>query len=158
MSDMLRKVFALMLAVCMIALCSCHVKNDESSERESSSQTEDSSQTEQVEIVFREGENEDGATVLTNDNIVSAEAQAREDATTGVIDYVVFLTLNDEGSEAFAKATQRLAEEQGIVSVWVDGECVSAPKVLEAITDGKVVITGNFTYDEAKALAGKING
>ncbi|MBQ6634067.1 MAG: hypothetical protein IJH80_07785 [Ruminococcus sp.] len=155
---MLRKVFALMLAVCMIALCSCHVKNDESSERESSSQTEDSSQTEQVEIVFREGENEDGPVVLTNDNIVSAEAQAIKYPADDVLDYVVVLTLNDEGSEAFAKATQRLCEERGTISVWVDAECVSAPTVLEAITDGKVVITGNFTYDEAKALAGKING
>ena len=34
---------------------------------------------------------------------------------------------------------------------------ISAPNVESAITDGKAQITGNFTYDTAKALADKIN-
>lgn len=154
-----KKLIALLLAVCMVMICACHVKNDESSERESSSRTEESSLTELVEIVFREGESEDGAVVLTNDSINYAEVRAQQDiATESIIDYVVFLNLNDEGTAAFAEATQRLCEEQGTISVWVDGECISAPKVLNAITDGKCVITGNFTYDDAKELADKING
>ena len=123
---MLRKVFALMLAVCMIALCSCHVKNDESSERESSSQTEDSSQTEKAEVVLREGIAEDGAVVLTGENIVSAEVNAIKDETTGVIDYVISVSFDDEGTAAFAEVTERLAsmlQSMGFQRVGLDCCC-----------------------------------
>ena len=39
----------------------------------------------------------------------------------------------------------------------MDDKSISAPNVESAITDGKAQITGNFTYDTAKALADKIN-
>ncbi len=159
MSNVLRKIIALLLAVCMVTLCACHVdKNDESSERESSSRTEESSQAGKAEVVLREGIAEDGAVVLTGENIVSAEVNAIKDETTGVIDYVISVSFDDEGTAAFAEVTERLAGE-GQVSVWVDGECIFAPTVTSKIVDGNCQIAGGFSsFDEAKELADRING
>lgn len=62
------------------------------------------------------------------------------------------------GAQKFAEATGRLVSTNGQISIWLDDYCFSAPRVQAAINDGNASITGDFTGDEAKALADKING
>lgn len=70
--------------------------------------------------------------------------------------YVVGLKLTKDGGDKFAKATTKLAGT-GVISIWMDETCISYPSVNEAITGGSATISGNFTGEEAKALADKIN-
>lgn len=71
--------------------------------------------------------------------------------------WVVALELNSEGAEKFASATGRLAEEYGIISIWMDDTMISYPRVNSAITNGNAIISGSFDADSAKSLADKIN-
>lgn len=67
----------------------------------------------------------------------------------------VALSFNNEGSKLFGEITQRNVGKP--VAIVVDNFLISAPTVQQAILDGKAVITGNFTVDEAKKLAISIN-
>ena len=69
-------------------------------------------------------------------------------------EYVVQLEFDKEGTQAFSDATS--AHVGDIISIVYDGEAVSSPRVNEAITDGKCVITGNFTIESAQELASYI--
>lgn len=71
-------------------------------------------------------------------------------------EYIVQLELYDSGKQAFADATEKLMNDT--ISIWMDDECISYPKVNAHITDGIAVISGSFTADEANELADKING
>ena len=70
--------------------------------------------------------------------------------------YAVSLELKESGKQAFSEATERLLND--IISIWMDDVCISYPSVSSHITDGSASISGNFTADEATALADKING
>ena len=76
--------------------------------------------------------------------------------------WVVELTLNDEGTQAFATATSELASSNGQIAIWMDDQMISAPQVNEAITNGQAMISGNqnnqFTSETATTLANQING
>ena len=95
--------------------------------------------------------------VLTGEDIKKASSGVQQDSITGQVEYVVQLELSGEGITKFAESTTKLAAEQGVISIWMDEECISAPTVQTAITDGQAVITGDFDADSAKALADKIN-
>ena len=87
----------------------------------------------------------DGETIMDGSAVVSAEM--------GYLDGqpVVQFTLNDEGATAFATAT---AENVGsTISIELDGEVISAPKVNQASTGGQGYIEGNFTAESAQQLA-----
>ena len=106
-------------------------------------------------LTFRKGTEETGETVITGTNVKNAEpAQITND--NGQPEYVVSLELDSDGTTAFADATTELAASNGQISIWMDDKQISAPTVNEAITGGKCTISGNFTYDSAKALADKI--
>jgi preprotein translocase subunit SecD/SecD/SecF fusion protein len=122
---------------------------------------------ETAELTFRKGSDYDtdddgnitptGDIVLSGEDIASAKAgsQLNDD---GEYEYVVQLTLNDSGKEAFADATSELAGTSTPISIWMDDTMISSPTVNEAITDGSAVISGSFdTYDSAKSLADKIS-
>lgn len=66
--------------------------------------------------------------------------------------YAVNLTLDAEGTEAFAQATRDLAPSNGQIVIILDGEIQSAPAVQSEITNGQVSISGNYTLEEAQAL------
>lgn len=107
-------------------------------------------------LKFRKGTEADGEEVLSGTDVKKAEAQQYQNPDTNQIEYVVSLELNAEGKTKFSEATAELAGN-GQISIWMDEDQISAPSVQSAITDGKAQITGNFTYDSAKALADKIN-
>ncbi|OGY42196.1 MAG: protein-export membrane protein SecD [Candidatus Buchananbacteria bacterium RBG_13_39_9] len=67
----------------------------------------------------------------------------------------VSLEFNDEGKDLFADITGRNVGK--IVGIFLDGEAISLPKVNEKISEGKAVITGKFTLDEAKTLTRRLN-
>ncbi|HLC44745.1 MAG: protein-export membrane protein SecD [Candidatus Doudnabacteria bacterium RIFCSPHIGHO2_01_FULL_50_11] len=67
----------------------------------------------------------------------------------------VTLTFNDEGKQLFADITRRNIQRR--IAIFLDGELLSAPVVQTAITDGRAVITGSFTLDQAKQLATRLN-
>jgi len=67
----------------------------------------------------------------------------------------VSLELIDEGAKLFAEITKRNLGK--IVAIVLDGEIISTPVVQSEITDGKAIISGKFTPQEAKLLATRLN-
>ncbi|MDD5213670.1 MAG: protein translocase subunit SecD [Candidatus Gracilibacteria bacterium] len=68
---------------------------------------------------------------------------------------MVELTFNSIGADIFGELSTRLVGKQ--IAIFVGGQMLTAPNVNEPIRDGKAVITGNYTPDEAKKLADDIN-
>jgi protein-export membrane protein SecD len=68
---------------------------------------------------------------------------------------LVLLQFNDEGSKVFEDLTSRNVGKP--LAIYIDGLLISAPIVQETISGGKAQITGNFTIEEAKALARNLN-
>ena len=54
---------------------------------------------------------ENGSVVATGTNVTSAQAASQTNSTTNATEYVVELTFDDEGTEAFAEATTEAAAE-----------------------------------------------
>lgn len=94
---------------------------------------------------------EDAEPYITGSDIESANVAQSEGQ------YVISLTFNKEGTKKFADATSKLQGK--LLGIFIDGECIMAPKVNDPITDGKAVIEGGsnpFTYEEAHEYAIKI--
>lgn len=96
---------------------------------------------------------EDGTVVLSGTDIKTAEAGTTQDKM-GNKEYVVSLTLTDEGAKIFAEVTA--ANIQKRIAIVYDGEIVSNPVVNEAITGGKAYISGSASFEEAETLASTI--
>ena len=91
-----------------------------------------------------------GKQVLEGKHIESAKADNNSEN-----GWYVSLNLTTDGATAFSTAT---SENLGkTISIWMDDTMISAPTVESAITGGKAMITGSFTYDEAAKLARQIN-
>lgn len=95
----------------------------------------------------------DGTVVLDGSEVASAEAGVQPDSMKNK-EWVVQLTLTDEGAKAFADATSANVGKQ--ISIVYDGEVISSPRVNEAITDGSAVISGMAGQSEAEKLASSI--
>ncbi|PIW93251.1 MAG: protein translocase subunit SecD [Candidatus Moranbacteria bacterium CG_4_8_14_3_um_filter_43_15] len=67
----------------------------------------------------------------------------------------VGIEFDSEGAKNFAQLTKENIGKQ--IAIFLDGQVISAPTVQTEITDGKAVITGNFSLDEAKKLAQRLN-
>lgn len=100
---------------------------------------------------------EDGSIVLTGTEVESASAGAISNSTTSATEYGVDLTLTDEGTEAFAAATEEAYNNgQDTIAIYYDGELISVPSVNNVIENGRAQITGNMTYEEADNIASTI--
>lgn len=97
----------------------------------------------------------DGSIVLTGTDIKAAQAGSSQNDMKN-IEYVVDLTLNDEGSKKFATATTEAAKNHDTIMIYYDGDDVSVPSVNEPITGGSAYITGMNDFEEAEALASTI--
>ena len=73
----------------------------------------------------------------------------------GLNQVVVRLEFNSEGQKLFSDITTANIGKQ--IAIFLDGQLISAPTVQTAITDGAAVISGNFTPDDARALATRLN-
>lgn len=67
----------------------------------------------------------------------------------------VAIEFTSEGAKKFGDVTTRLKGKQ--LAIFLDEIPITAPVVQSAITDGKAVITGNFTKDSANSLALELN-
>lgn len=100
-------------------------------------------------MVYRSVEAGTYTPLITGENITRVTVDKASE--TGS-DYAVNITLDAEGTEAFAQATRELAPDHGQIVIVLDGEIQSAPAVQSEITGGNVSITGNYTLEEAQAL------
>ncbi|MCR5831228.1 MAG: protein translocase subunit SecD [Lachnospiraceae bacterium] len=97
----------------------------------------------------------DGSVVLTGTNVVESRAGAIKNDM-GSTEYVVELTLDDEGTKRFADATTVAAKTQDTIMIYYDGAPASIPVVKTAITGGMAQISGQKTAEEAEQLASTI--
>lgn len=67
----------------------------------------------------------------------------------------VGLQFNGEGADLFAELTASHVGKP--IAIFLDGNPISIPTVQEAIYGGKAVISGDFTLEEAKTLAQRLN-
>jgi preprotein translocase subunit SecD len=75
------------------------------------------------------------------------------DSTTGAPQ--VAITFNSAGTTKFADVTRRLVGKP--LAIFLDNMPITSPTVKQEITDGSAVINGQFTQDQAKALALQLN-
>jgi len=68
---------------------------------------------------------------------------------------VVQVTFNGEGTKLFGDITSKNIGRN--LGIFLDGALISAPVIQDAITDGKPIISGNFTPQSAKELATNLN-
>ncbi|MCD8231886.1 MAG: protein translocase subunit SecD [Clostridiales bacterium] len=96
----------------------------------------------------------DGEVYMTGDYVVDAQAGTQTNETTGSTEYVVELTLNDEGAEIFAEYTEEYLNDY--LPIYYDGECITYPQVNAVISNGVAIISGMDSYEDAEILATQI--
>ena len=96
--------------------------------------------------------------VLTGSEVKNATAGSFQQSTTGATEYGVDLTLNDEGTAAFAAATEEAYNNgHDTIAIYYDGDLISVPKVNAIIENGQAQISGaGMTYEEADNIASTI--
>lgn len=67
----------------------------------------------------------------------------------------IALEFNEEGRDLFADITQNNVDQ--VLAIFLDEFPVALPRINSPILDGKAVISGGFTLDEAKQLAIQLN-
>jgi SecD/SecF fusion protein len=82
---------------------------------------------------------------LTGDQITRAQATFEQRG------YEVSLKFTGKGADIFRQITRDNINNR--LAIVLDGEVVSAPVIQSEIPNGQAVITGNFTAEEARALA-----
>jgi protein-export membrane protein SecD len=92
------------------------------------------------------------STGLSGKNLKSASVTF---ANQGLSEPQISIKFDAEGTKLFADVTKK--NLQKTVAIYLDGQIISAPRVQSEITTGDAVITGNFTLDEAKELAQRLN-
>lgn len=90
-------------------------------------------------------------TALTGRHLARADLQF--DPTTNQPQ--VTLQFNDEGAVLFENLTKENIGKR--IAIYLDGVPISAPVVNEAISGGRAQISGNFTPEEARTLARRLN-
>ena len=96
---------------------------------------------------------EDGTVFMTGEQIENAEVGAVEDLY-GNKEYVVALTMTEEGAKIFAEVTEKNLGK--CLPIIYDGEVISTPYVQSAITGGQAQISNIGSYDMANLLATQI--
>ena len=68
---------------------------------------------------------------------------------------VISLEMNEEGRDLFAKVTKENVNE--VLAIFIDGVPIMTPVISTPILDGRAVISGDFSTEEAKNLAIQLN-
>lgn len=102
----------------------------------------------------------DGEVILTGNQVKNAEVVFESQK--GNLPSVS-LEFDSEGAVAFQAATKEAASapygsDENIIAIVLDNEIISAPRVENEIPNGRAIITGDFTIDEASQLAALIRG
>ncbi len=97
-----------------------------------------------------------GNVIIEGKDLVKAELAFQPNQATGAHEPVVSFKLTPDGAKKFKEGTEKNIGKD--ISIWMDEQLISFPRVSSVISDGEGVIQGNFTPESAKALADKING
>ncbi len=97
----------------------------------------------------------DGSVVLLGTDVSAAQAGTQQDSM-GNSQFVVSLSLTEEGTQKFANATEKAYYAGESIGIYYDGEFISVPGVNSIITGGQAIITGQKTFEEADILASQI--
>jgi len=92
---------------------------------------------------------------LTGAHFAKAEPQIDQNSNSLVRKPVIAIEFDAEGAKIFAEATKRNLQKP--LAIFLDQQLLSAPTVQDEIKDGKAVISGSFTIQEAKNLAIQLN-
>lgn len=95
-----------------------------------------------------------GNILLTGDMVANATKQVGATSSNGASEPYVSLEFNEEGTRLFAEATK--ANIGKPIVIVMDEEVISAPTVQSVISDGKAMITGQFSGESAENLAALI--
>ncbi len=96
------------------------------------------------------------ATGLTGRYLTGARLDFGGASGGGVIqEPIIALTFNEQGTELFAEITRTHIGE--ILAIFLDGAIFSAPAIQTEISDGKAIITGANSVEEAKDTVQKLN-
>lgn len=90
----------------------------------------------------------DGEEILTGANLIRARAERAPEVTPYPF---ISLEFDQEGARLFAEATAKFLNQP--IAIVLDDEIISAPNVAAVITDGRAVIEGNFSFEDAANLA-----
>jgi len=108
-------------------------------------------------ITFRDLDNN---ILLNRNDIEYASAQHGQLSENRENEYYVLLKFTAEGAEKFSSATEKISKlEPGYncIAIMLDDAVISQPSVTSKIDSDEVVISGIFTLDDVKELAGIIN-
>ena len=105
-----------------------------------------------------------GEVVVDGSHLKNAQAATNDQTTDASQRFVVNIEFDDEGTQAFAAATEDLCnkysygDENRIIAIVLDDQVISAPMIKEPISNGQAAISGGFsTYDDASNLAVQLN-
>lgn len=90
-------------------------------------------------------------TGLTGKNLKSAMVDFNQQTS----EPTVAIQFDSEGTKLFAQLTKENIGKQ--IAIFLDGELQIAPTVQVEISDGSAVITGNYSVEEAKDIARRLN-
>ena len=117
-----------------------------------------------AQLIFAESvsqDPEDSTKVIAEKEVMTGSAVESASAEFGQTEqgmkkssYYISLELTDEGRDAFSEATGRLIGQP--IYILMDNKILSAPNVNSRIDSNSCIITGDFTAEEAKALASNI--
>lgn len=94
---------------------------------------------------------QDGQVILTGNDVANATKSVGQIGNNPVTQSYVSLEFTEAGRQYFAQATSSNIGKP--IYIVMNEEVISAPVVNTAITDGKAMITGDFTAEEAEDLA-----
>lgn len=107
-----------------------------------------------IETVGKTGElkfvGPDKQVILTGKDVKNAIAQINPDNNQPIISF----ELNDDGTKKFAEATKKFIGQP--IAIYMDEELLTNPKVNSVIPNGKGIIEGSKSLEEAKRQAGII--
>lgn len=94
----------------------------------------------------------DDKVILTGSMVKSSKPGVGQNLNEG---YIVSLKFNDEGTKLFGDATTKFVGKN--IRIFMDEEMISDARVMQPITNGEAMISGQDSYEEAKLLSDKIN-
>lgn len=97
---------------------------------------------------------EDGSILVQGTDVKDAQAGSVQD--TMGSEYVVSLTMTEEGKVKFAEATKNAYSKGESLAIYYDGSIISAPSVNAEIADGNAQISPMESYEAAENLASTI--
>ena len=98
---------------------------------------------------------EDGSISLLGTDVQTATAGSRQDQM-GNAQFAVDLSMTPEGTEKFAKVTERAYTRNETLAIYYDGSFVSVANVNGIFTDGHATISPMASIEEAENLASTI--